>query len=151
MITVTRTLPADVPDVLHSICKAMGIVRADIWRRYGALGTVGKSANDVRKPKGRNWRCQACGFEGHRDIVGAVNMHPIADGQVVPFPKRITYLRPGSRRRSSSPDTGHRLDSSSRRCLAEARNQAPQDVCAGSLEHAHEPCYSIRSLPALAG
>ncbi|HUW98648.1 MAG TPA: hypothetical protein VMV40_07375 [Acidiferrobacter sp.] len=27
----------------------MGTVRADIWRRYGALGTVGKSANDVRK------------------------------------------------------------------------------------------------------
>ncbi|HUW98565.1 MAG TPA: transposase [Acidiferrobacter sp.] len=103
------------------------------------------------KPKGRNWRCQACGFEGHRDIVGAVNMHPIADGQVVPFPKRITYLHPGSLRRSSNPDTGHRLDSSSRRCLAEARNQAPQNVCAGSLEHAHEPCYSIRSLPALGG
>lgn len=103
------------------------------------------------KPKGRNWRCKACGFEGHRDIVGAVNMHPIAYGQVVPFPKRITYLRPGSLRRSSSPDTGHRPDSSGRRCLAEARNQAPQDVCAGSLEHAHEPCDSVRSLPALAG
>ena len=34
-------------------------------------------------------------------------MHPIAYGQVVPFPKRITYHRPGSLRRSSSPDTGH--------------------------------------------
>ena len=70
------------------------------------------------KPKGRNWRCQACGFEGHRDIVGAVNMHPIAYGQVVPFPQRITYLRPGRLRRSSRPDTGHRLDPSGRRCLA---------------------------------
>ena len=103
------------------------------------------------KPKGRNWRCQACGFEGHRDIVGAVNMHPIAYGQVVPFPKRITYLRPGSLRRSSSPDTGHRPDSSGRRCLAEARNQAPQYPCAGSMEHAHKPCHPTRSLPALAG
>ena len=103
------------------------------------------------KPKGRNWRCKVCGFEGHRDIVGAVNLHPIAYGQVVPFPKRITYLRPGSLRRSSSPDTGHRPDSSGRRCLAKARNQAPRDVCAGSLEHAHEPCDSARSLPALAG
>jgi hypothetical protein len=95
-----------------------------------------------------------------------VNMHPIAYGQVVPFPKRIThcgpwttpflwghgpYLRPGSLRRSSSPDTGHRPDSSGRCCLAKARNQAPRDVCAGSLEHAHEPCDSARSLPALAG
>ena len=49
MITVTRTLQADVPDALRTICKAMGTVRADIWRRYGALGTVGKSANDIRK------------------------------------------------------------------------------------------------------
>lgn len=103
------------------------------------------------KPKGRNWRCKACGFEGHRDIVGAVNMHPIAYGQVVPFPKRITYPRPGSLRRGSSPDTGHRTDSSGRRCLAEARNQAPQYPCAGSLEHAHKPRHSTRSLPALAG
>ena len=30
------------------------------------------------KPRGRNWRCKACGFEDPRDIVGAVNMHPIA-------------------------------------------------------------------------
>lgn len=103
------------------------------------------------KPKGRNWRCKACGFIGHRDIVGAVNMHPIAYGQVVSFPQRITYLRPGSLRRSSSPGTGHRQDPSGRRCLAEARNQAPQDVCAGSSEHAHEPRHSARSSPALAG
>ena len=107
------------------------------------------------KPRGRNWRCPSCGFTDHRDIVGAVNMHPIAYGQVVPFPKSIThcgphgpYLRPGHLRRSSRPDTGHRLDSSGRRCLAETRNQAPQDVCAGSLEQAHEPCDSTRSLPA---
>ncbi|OFC39753.1 hypothetical protein BAE30_16845, partial [Acidithiobacillus caldus] len=77
------------------------------------------------KPKGRNWRCKACGFVGHRDIVGAVNMHPIAYGQVVPFPKRITYHRPGSLRRCSSPDTGlPQVNSGS--CLAQSRNQAPQ-------------------------
>ncbi|WP_143958260.1 RNA-guided endonuclease InsQ/TnpB family protein [Methylacidiphilum kamchatkense] len=66
------------------------------------------------KPKGRIWRCKTCGFEGHRDIVGAVNMHPIAFGQGVPFPQRITYLRLGNLRRSSSPDTGQR-------CLAESQ------------------------------
>ncbi|MHB1605934.1 MAG: nuclease/transposase family protein [Leptospirales bacterium] len=49
MTTVTRTLQADIPEVLHSICRAIGTMRADIWRRYGALGTVGKSANDIRK------------------------------------------------------------------------------------------------------
>ena len=49
MTTVTRTLQADVPDALRTICKATGYMRADIWRRYGALGTVGKSANGIRK------------------------------------------------------------------------------------------------------
>ncbi len=49
MTTVTRTLQADVPEYLEGICRTLGFVRADIWRRFGALGTVGKSANDVRK------------------------------------------------------------------------------------------------------
>ncbi|WP_028209454.1 transposase [Paraburkholderia mimosarum] len=51
MITVTRTLHA-IPSSLRAIrasCKAMAFVRADLWRRYGALGTVGKSAADIRK------------------------------------------------------------------------------------------------------
>ena len=101
------------------------------------------------KPKGRNWRCQACGFEGHRDIVGAVNMHPIAYGQVVPFPKRIThcgphgpYLRPGHLRRSSRPDTGHS-------CLTPTRNQAPQDVSLRVLRNTPtDRVYGVRSSPA---
>ena len=45
---VTRTLLADVPAPLAGICKAMGFVRADIWRRYGGLGTVGKRTGDIR-------------------------------------------------------------------------------------------------------
>ncbi|EQD74754.1 transposon, transposase, partial [mine drainage metagenome] len=49
MTPVTRTLQADVPESLHTISKAMGFVRADMWRRFGALGTVGQSANGVRK------------------------------------------------------------------------------------------------------
>ena len=27
----------------------MGFVRADIWRRFGALGSVGKNADAIRK------------------------------------------------------------------------------------------------------
>ena len=77
------------------------------------------------KPKGRNWRCPECGFQGHRDVVGGVNMHPLALGQVVPFPNRITYLRPGNLRRGSRPGTGlPPVNGGS--CLAESRNQAPQ-------------------------
>lgn len=45
---VTRTIRSDVPEGLDAICAAMGFVRADIWRRYGALKNVGKSAADIR-------------------------------------------------------------------------------------------------------
>lgn len=45
---VTRTLQANVPPELTSICKVTGFVRADIWRRFGALGNAGKSGLDIR-------------------------------------------------------------------------------------------------------
>lgn len=45
---VTRTLFADAPAALEPICKAAGFLRADIWRRYGGLGTVGASASAIR-------------------------------------------------------------------------------------------------------
>ena len=45
---VTRTILADVPPQLAAICKTAGYIRADIWRRYGALGNVGVSASAVR-------------------------------------------------------------------------------------------------------
>jgi transposase len=47
-VKVTRTIYADVPQELTAICKAAGFLRADIWRRYGALGNIGASAFDVR-------------------------------------------------------------------------------------------------------
>lgn len=59
-----------------------------------------------QKPRGRNWTCKACGFTGHRDLVGAANMHPIAYGDKIEFPITITYLRPGpirAARRSKQP------------------------------------------------
>jgi len=54
------------------------------------------------KPKNRNWVCQACQFSGHRDLVGSVNMHELAYGKQVEFPRSFTYLRPGLSRSSSS-------------------------------------------------
>ena len=135
-------------DIEEAVCRFLALVanRYDMDRAivYGsrARGTHRPDSDADVAPKGRNWRCKVCGFVGHRDIVGAVNMHPIAYGQVVSFPKRITYLRPGSIRRSSSLGTGQS-------CLVAARNQAPQK--AGPLGHAHEPCNATRSSPALAG
>ncbi|UZK68850.1 transposase [Sphingomonas sp. S1-29] len=49
-----------------------------------------------KKAKGRRWTCKSCGFSGHRELVGAANMHPIAFGEKVAFPslQDTTYQRP---------------------------------------------------------
>jgi hypothetical protein len=46
---VTHSLQSDTSFELASICKTMGFVRADLWRRFGALASVGKSTADIRK------------------------------------------------------------------------------------------------------
>jgi putative transposase len=51
-----------------------------------------------KKPTGRNWTCRRCGFVGHRDIVGSMNMHPIAFGSRIAYPASLTYRRPGPMR-----------------------------------------------------
>jgi putative transposase len=66
------------------------------------------------KPQGREWTCKACGFRGQRDLVGSINMHPIAFGEKPMFPAAyaITYPRPGTAARQvldrrNRPDPGH--------------------------------------------
>jgi len=46
------------------------------------------------KPKNRNWVCRACGFTGHRDLVGSVNMHLDAFGTRLKFPRSFTWSEP---------------------------------------------------------
>jgi len=48
-----------------------------------------------KKPTGRNWTCRRCGFVGHRDIVGSMNMHLLAFGSRISYPSSLTYRRPG--------------------------------------------------------
>jgi len=48
-LKVTRILQADVPPALLQVCRATRFLRADVWRRYGALKNVGKSALAIRK------------------------------------------------------------------------------------------------------
>jgi putative transposase len=50
-----------------------------------------------QKVKGRVWRCRnpKCSFCGHRDVVGSVNMHPLAFGAKIDVPAQVTYQRPG--------------------------------------------------------
>ena len=94
------------------------------------------------KPKGRQWRCPKCSFQGHRDVVGAFNMHAKAyPGTPVPdFPREVTYLRPGPIQKrgnedpptvrtggagsSRSADTRLREAQSSGRSTAEARGES---------------------------
>ncbi len=59
------------------------------------------------KPRGRVWKCRKCGFTGHRDVVGSINMHRMAYDKPVTFPRAVTYLRPGMSRRSSRAGTPH--------------------------------------------
>jgi putative transposase len=73
------------------------------------------------KPKGRNWVCKACGFTGHRDVVGSVNMHQLAFDEHVMFPRSMTYLRPSKSRRSSRADAP--LASSDACCLRQSPHQ----------------------------
>ncbi len=49
-----------------------------------------------QRVRGRNWVCKnpQCGFAGHRDLVGSLNMHRLAFGHPIAYPSRITYLRP---------------------------------------------------------
>jgi putative transposase len=95
------------------------------------------------KPKGRVWRCRACGFIGHRDLVGSINMHKLAYGIQVEFPRSFTYLRPGPSRSSSRADTPQR-------CLSESTGQPllTQQVPVGAghtVEVAQKPvCRSRR-------
>ncbi|MDQ6662178.1 MAG: transposase, partial [Chloroflexota bacterium] len=52
------------------------------------------SCGHKHKPRNRQWHCTACGFSGHRDLVGSINMHRLAFGEQVTFPRSFTYLRP---------------------------------------------------------
>lgn len=47
-----------------------------------------------QKVKGRNWKCRACDFVGHRDLTGSANMHVIGFEEHIEFPTQITYRRP---------------------------------------------------------
>ncbi len=102
------------------------------------------------KPKGRNWACKGCGFSGHRDLVGSINMHKLAYGSQVMFPRSFTYLRPSLARSSRRADTPQR-------CLSESAGQpllveqvptgtghtadvAQKPVSRSRRRECHEPC-----------
>ena len=46
---VTRILHAEANPEVIALCKHVAGMRADLWRRYGALGTHGRTVGDIRK------------------------------------------------------------------------------------------------------
>lgn len=62
------------------------------------------ACGSLNKPRGRNYKCSACGFVGHRDGSAACNQESKAlYGQYGKIqPTQTMYLRPFDRRRSSS-------------------------------------------------
>jgi putative transposase len=50
-----------------------------------------------KKVTGRKWQCSSCHFVGHRDLVGATNMHRKYFAKPANHPSHITYLRPGQK------------------------------------------------------
>ena len=79
---------------LQEKCKKAGLACFTGSERY--TSSLCPKCGCRHRPKGRRWICPECGFEGHRDIVGAVNMHALTFGEHVEFPEtgRTTYLRP---------------------------------------------------------
>lgn len=70
-LKVTRILFAATDPALLPICKAVAFMRADIWRRYGALGTVGKKLNSI-KP-------DFPALYGHLDLDGTIRAETSKD------------------------------------------------------------------------
>src|SRR5664279_2233049 len=70
-----------------------------------------------QRPKGRNFQCQkvTCGVRLHRDLVGSLNMHPLAFGHRVAVPVKPKYLRPGEAARLRTVGPEHADDGSSSR------------------------------------
>jgi putative transposase len=85
-------------DYLAQKCERVGIVCFSGSER----GTSSRCprCDWKKKPKGRTWTCRRCGFIGHRDIVGSMNMHPLGFGSRISYPTSLTYRRPGPLRDS---------------------------------------------------
>ncbi len=78
---------------LHEKCERVGIVCFSGSER--GTSSHCPRCDWKKKPTGRNWACRRCGFVGHRDIVGSMNMHPLAFGSRISYPTSLTYRRPG--------------------------------------------------------
>lgn len=75
------------------------------------------------KPRNRQWTCKACGFSGHRDLVGSINMHKLTFDEQVKFPRSFTYLRPARCRSRSSRADAPQVSQTEICCLSQSGSQ----------------------------
>jgi putative transposase len=73
------------------------VVLADRWEPSSKTCSGCDWVDDDLELKDRVFCCRnpQCAFVGHRDVVGSVNMHPLAFGTKIAFPAHITYQRAG--------------------------------------------------------
>lgn len=67
------------------------VVRVD---ERGTSSTCPRCGGRTTKPRGRNFSCPACGFAGHRDLVGAANIAARGGGTTTE-PSVVTHRRAG--------------------------------------------------------
>ena len=69
---------------------------------------MGRAACSVTNPRGRIYRCLACGFTAHRDGVGTANLlsqHYTGElGHIKPPPEKYRYPFVGKRSRLETAD-----------------------------------------------
>jgi putative transposase len=78
------------------------------------------NCGERHKPKGRVFRCPACGFQSHRDAVGAANIRSVClyGRPGMSFPGTVKYRRPFVIWRRSRVDTAHVAQPYSREAAA---------------------------------
>ncbi|MDN3509630.1 MAG: zinc ribbon domain-containing protein [Candidatus Neptunochlamydia sp.] len=80
-----------------------------------------------KKRNGRWWKYRHCRFEGHRDVVGALNMFLLAFDKKIAAPKDITYLRILVGKSSSRLGTGQSCLNASMRVIHTVLGVAPSN------------------------
>jgi putative transposase len=102
---------------IRYMTEALGMVVELIDEHRTTKTCPGPTCGASNKPRGRTYVCQKCGFVGHRDVVGALNIwsrRVLGEPGRCPPPSAVRYLRPFVRKgRSSRPDTAQVA-----RCLA---------------------------------
>jgi putative transposase len=90
-----------------ALAEGMSIVLVD--EHHTSKTCPNPSCNHRHKPRGREYRCPVCGFQAHRDVVGAVNILSRQlygeVGKVRP-PPTIRYRHPFLTGKRSCRDTG---------------------------------------------